>query len=162
MKHTLKHDSHRDANDSDAIINDPARKKCRSCLFEGGVIFFGGGVIFVLAESKILMAESFFFWRRRISQADSYRDYNDSSATYNVSDRKKTTQPENNGGVIFFWDGNKKFTGGVVRDNLVPPVFGMSPTEEMMTQPKENVRVKKSKAGSLKIAPESFFEVAES
>ena len=56
---------------------------------------------------------------------------------------KKTTQPEKKGGVIFFWDGNKMFTGGVVRDNLVPPVYVMTPTEEIMTQPKENVRVKK-------------------
>jgi hypothetical protein len=38
----------------------------------------------------------------------------------------------------------------------------MSPTEEIMTQPKENVRVKKSKAGSLKIGTESFCKVAES
>jgi hypothetical protein len=108
------------------------------------------------------MAESFFFWRRRISQTDSYRDYNDSAATHNVSGRKKTTQPEINGGVIFFWDGNKMFTGGVVRDNLVPPVYVMTPTEEIMTQPKENVRVKKSMAESLKIGMESFRKVAES
>ena len=53
-------------------------------------------------------------------------------------------------------------TGGVVRDNLVPPVYVMTPTEDFMTQPKENVRVKKSKAGSLKFGTESFFKVAES
>ncbi len=57
---------------------------------------------------------------------------------------------------------SKKFTGGVVRDNLVPPVYVMSPTEEIMTQPKENERVKKSKAGSLKIGTESFCKLAES
>ena len=108
------------------------------------------------------MAESFLFWRRRISQTDSYRDYNDSAATHNVSGRKKTTHPGKNGGVIFFWDGNKKFTVGVVRDNLVPPVYVMTPTEDFMTQPKENVRVKKSKAGSLKFGTESFCKVAES
>ncbi len=75
---------------------------------------------------------------------------------------KKTTQPETNGGVIFFWDGNKMFTVGVVRDNLVPPEYVMTPTEEIMTQPKENVRVKKSVAESLKIGMESFCKVAES
>ena len=75
---------------------------------------------------------------------------------------KKRLSPKKTGGVIFFWDGNKKFTGGVVRDNLVPPVYVMSPTEDIMTQPKENVRVKKRKAGSLKIGTESFCKVAES
>jgi hypothetical protein len=75
---------------------------------------------------------------------------------------KKTTQPEINGGVIFFWDGNKMSTGGVVRDNLVPPVYVITPTEDFMTQPKENVRVKKSMAESLKIGMESFCKVAES
>ncbi len=108
------------------------------------------------------MAESFLFWRRRIPQTDAYRDLNDSAGTQNVSGRKKTTQPEKNGGVIFFWDGNKKFSGGVVRGNLVPPAYVMTPTEEIMTQPKENVRVKKSKAESLKIGMESFCKVAES
>ena len=54
------------------------------------------------------------------------------------------------------------FTGGVVRDNLVPPVYVMTPTEVIMTQPIENVRVKKSQAESLKIGVESFCEVAES
>ena len=108
------------------------------------------------------MAESYFFWRRRISKTDSYRYYNDSAVTQNVSGRKKTTQPGKNGGVIFFWDGHKKFTGGVVRDNLVPPMYVMTPTEVIMTQPIENVRVKKSQAESLKIGVESFCEVAES
>ncbi len=75
---------------------------------------------------------------------------------------KKTTQPEKNGGVIFFWDGNKMFMVGVVRDNVVPPVYVMTPTEEIMTQPTENVRVKKSVAVSYKIGMESFCKVAES
>ena len=48
------------------------------------------------------------------------------------------------------------FTGGVVRDNLVPPVYIMTPTEEIMTQPKKNVRVKKNMAESLKIGMESL------
>jgi hypothetical protein len=60
------------------------------------------GVVYFMAESFFLVAESFFFWRsqkfdggviffwrRRISQTDSYRDYNDSAATQNVSGRKK-------------------------------------------------------------------------
>ncbi len=55
---------------------------------------------------------------------------------------KKTTQPENTGGVIFFWDGNNLITGGVVRDKLVPPLYVMTPTEEIMTHPKNMLRVK--------------------
>ncbi len=96
------------------------------------------------------MAESFVFWRRRRLQTDSCRDYNDSAATHNVSGRKKKTQPEKTGGDIFFWDGNKLITGVVVLDNLVPPVYVMTPTEEIMTQPKKKVRVKKKCGGVIK------------
>ncbi len=128
-----------------------------------GVVYFMAESFFLvpesfyfLAESKILMAESFFFWRRRISQTDSYRDYNDSAATQNVSCRKKNDSARNKWRSHFFWDGNKMFTGGVVRDNLVPPVYIMTPTEEIMTQPKKNVQVQKNMAESLKIGMESF------
>ncbi len=61
-----------------------------------------------------------------------------------------------------FWDGNNLITGGVVRDNLVPPLYVMTPTGEIMTHPKNMVRVKKNVAESLKIEMESFCNVAES
>ncbi len=99
--------------------------------------------------------------RRRRLQTDAYRDYTDSAAAHNGSGGKKTTQPEKTGGVIFFWDGNKLISGGVVRDNLVPPVYVMTLTEEIMTQPKKKVRVQIKLAESSKIGVESFSSVAE-
>jgi hypothetical protein len=50
----------------------------------------------------MVMAESFLFWRRRISQTDSYRDYNDSAATHNVSDRKKRLSAKKKAESFFF------------------------------------------------------------